>query len=116
MTTLANRPKTALLVIDVQNGTIGHAHGRDAVVANIAALVDKAREAGVDVVWVQHSGDELPRGSESWQLVPELKRTDDEALVHKTYADAFEDTDLEAALAERGIGSLIVAGTQTDEC
>lgn len=116
MTTLDNRPKTALLVIDVQNGTVGHAYGRDAVVENIVALVDKAREAGVDVVWVQHSGDELPRDSESWQLVPELKRTDAEALVHKTYADSFEDTDLEAVLAERGIGRLIVSGTQTDEC
>ncbi|HEV7649150.1 MAG TPA: isochorismatase family protein [Actinophytocola sp.] len=116
MTTLDNRPNTALLVIDVQNGVVGHAHERDAVVANIATLVGKARAAGVDVVWVQDSGGELTRDSENWQLVPELKRNDAEGLVHKTYPDSFEDTDLEAVLAERGIGKLVVSGAQTDEC
>jgi nicotinamidase-related amidase len=35
MTTLKNRPKTALLVVDVQNGVVGGAHERDAVVANV---------------------------------------------------------------------------------
>ena len=34
MTTLENRPNTALLVVDVQNGVVGGTHERDAVVAN----------------------------------------------------------------------------------
>ena len=34
MTTLENRPNTALLVVDVQNGVVEGAYGRDAVVAN----------------------------------------------------------------------------------
>src|SRR3954447_24456163 len=67
MTTLANRPNTALLVIDVQNGNTGEAYDRDNVIANIRTLVDKARAAGVDVVWVQHNNDGMPRGSEAWQ-------------------------------------------------
>jgi nicotinamidase-related amidase len=100
----------------VQNGVVGEAYDRDAVVANIATLVDKARAADVDVVWVQHHGDDLPRDSEAWQYVPELKRRDAEPLVHKTYGDAFEATDLEPVLAARGIGRLVVAGAQTDEC
>lgn len=116
MTTLVNRPNTALLVIDVQNGVVGEAYDRDSVVANVAILVDKARAAGVDVVWVQHNSDDLPRDSESWQYVPELVRRDSEPLVHKTYGDSFEETDLEPVLAARGIGRLFVAGAQTDEC
>jgi nicotinamidase-related amidase len=116
MTTLAERPNTALLVIDVQNGVVGAAHARDQVVANIATLVAQAREAGVDVVWVQHSGDDLPRDSHPWQLVPELDRQQSEPLVHKCYADSFEDTDLEAVLAEKRVGRLVVTGAQTDEC
>jgi nicotinamidase-related amidase len=116
MSTLVNRPKTALLVIDVQNGVVGEAYGRDKVVANIGALVDNARAAGVDVVWIQHNSEELPRDSESWQFVPELVRGDGEPVVHKTYGDSFEETDLESVLAERGIGQLVVAGAQTDEC
>jgi nicotinamidase-related amidase len=116
VTTLTNRPRTAVLVIDVQNGVVAHAHDRDAVVANIGALVDRARAADVDVVWVQHESDNLPRDSEPWAYVPELVRRTGEPVVHKSYGDSFEETDLESVLAERGIGSLLVAGAQTDEC
>jgi nicotinamidase-related amidase len=116
MTTLDNRPNTALLVIDVQNGNTAEAYDRDTVIANIGTLVERARAAGVDVVWVQHNNDELPLGSQGWQYVPELVRRDTEPLVHKSYGDSFEDTDLESVLAERGIGRLVVAGAQTDEC
>lgn len=42
------------------------------MVANIAALVDRARARPVPVVWVQHDDDDLAQGSAPWQLVPEL--------------------------------------------
>jgi nicotinamidase-related amidase len=116
MTTLSDRPNTALIVIDVQNGVVGEAFQRDVVVANIGTLVDRARDAGVPVVWVQHSDDELDRGSEAWEYVPELVRREPEALVHKTFGDSFEGTDLEDVLAAAGIGHLVVAGAQTDVC
>jgi nicotinamidase-related amidase len=116
MTTLPDRPHTALLVIDVQNGVVTGSVNRDDVVANINTLVDKARGEDVAVVWVQHFSDQLPRDSEKWQYVPELVRRDSEPLVHKTYGDSFEDTVLEEVLAERGVGRLVVAGAQTDAC
>lgn len=116
MTTLPDRPNTALLVIDVQNGVVGHAYNRDSVVANIGTLVEKARSADVPVVWVQHSDDTMKPGTESWEYVPELVRKDSEPLVHKTYGDAFEATDLAERLAELGVGRLVVSGAQTDEC
>ncbi|MEV4199210.1 cysteine hydrolase family protein [Micromonospora globbae] len=116
MTTLPDRPHTALLVIDVQNGVVAGAHNRDGVIANIRSLVDRARAEDVPVVWVQHSDDGLERGSESWQYVPELVRAEGEPLVHKHYGDSFEGTDLEAVLAERGVGRLVVTGAQTDAC
>jgi isochorismate hydrolase len=116
MTTLVNRPNAALVVIDVQNGVVGQAYDRDNVVANIATLVDKARAGDIEVVWVQHTSDELPRDSENWQYVPELVQHESEPVVHKTYGDSFEETDLESVLAARGIGRLFVAGAQTDAC
>jgi nicotinamidase-related amidase len=117
MTTLAGRPNTALLVIDVQNGVMSGAHNRDAVIANVGRLVDRARTEGVPVIWVQHSDDQnLIPDSDSWRYVPELVRRDTEPVVHKRYGDSFEDTDLEDRLAERGVGRLVVAGAQTDEC
>jgi nicotinamidase-related amidase len=116
MTTLPDRPNTALLVIDVQNGVVADTHNRDDVIANINTVVDKARAKDAPVIWVQHSGDHLERGSDGWQYVPELVRRDSEPLVHKTYGDSFEGTELEVLLAERGVGRLVVTGAQTDAC
>ena len=116
MTTLPERPNTALLLIDVQVGVVGDAYARDAVVANIAGLVDRAREESVPVVWIQHFDENVPQGSDAWQYVPELTRLDPEPLVPKSYPDSFEDTSLERVLAEAGIGRLVVAGASTDAC
>ena len=116
MATLENRPNTALVLVDVQNGVLDGAHARDAVVANVSSLVEKAREDDVPVVWVQHSDDHLQRGSDAWRFVPELDPDASEPLVEKTYADAFEDTTLEGVLADLAVGRLVLAGAQTDEC
>ena len=95
MTTLENRPNAALLVVDVQNAAVERAHERDAVVANVGGLVEKARRDGVPVVWVQHSDEHLARGSDG---------------------DSFEDTTLEAVLSGLGVGRVVVVGAQTDWC
>jgi nicotinamidase-related amidase len=116
MTTFDNRPNTALLVVDVQNGAVEGAHERDAVVANVAHLVEKARREDVPVVWVQHNNEGMPRGSDQWRIVDELAPEDDEPLIEKTYGDAFEDTTLESVLAGLGVGRLMVVGAQTDAC
>ncbi len=116
MTTLSNRPNTALLVIDVQKGVVANAHERDAVVENIASVVAQARRQDVPVVWVQHHDEGLVRDSDDWQLVPELHRGNDEPLVHKSYGDSFEATTLETELAARNVGRLVIVGAQTDAC
>ena len=116
MTTLHGRPNTALLVIDVQNDVVSGAHDRDGVIARINALVDKARNEQVPVIWVQHSDDNMPIDTEGWQYVPELARAESEPLVHKRYGDSFEDTDLESVLAEHQVGRVVVTGAQTDAC
>ena len=116
MTTLENRPNTALLVIDVQNGVVAGNHDRDAVVANVGRLVDKARDEQVPVVWVQHCSAEFPTASDVWQIVPELKPDDAEPHIEKNYGDSFEDTNLETVLSDLGVGRLVVVGAQTDAC
>lgn len=116
MTTLSDRPLTALMVIDVQEGVIAGAHDRDMVVANIGTLVDRARDESVPIVWVQHSSEEMAQGSDAWAYVPELTRQDSEPLVHKTFGDSFEGTNLEDVLAGARVGRLVVTGAQTDAC
>jgi nicotinamidase-related amidase len=116
MTTLANRPNTALLVIDVQNAALERAHERDAVVANVGGLVERARREGVPVVWVQHCDD---------QVAPGERRLADRARAGagrggpaggENYGDSFEDTTLETVLSGLGVGRLVVVGAQTDWC
>ena len=80
------------------------------------AWSSKARREDVPVVWVQHSDEQLARGSENWRIVPELVPDDTEPLVEKSYGDAFEDTTLETVLSGLGVGRLVVVGAQTDAC
>lgn len=116
MTTLPNRPNTALIIIDVQNGVVARSPDRDAVVGNIAGLVDNARATKIPVIWVQHISADLPKGSDPGRIVPELVPDPAESLIEKHYGDAFEETDLEATLARLGVGHLVVTGAQTDAC
>jgi nicotinamidase-related amidase len=116
MSAFADRPNAALIVVDVQCAVVDGAYERDAVVANIVHLVDKARRQRVPVIWVQHSDEQLPRGSDGWRIVPELTPAQAEPLVEKHYGDAFEDTALGDVLSQLRVGRLIVVGAQTDAC
>jgi nicotinamidase-related amidase len=116
MTPLSERPNSALLVIDFQNGVVASAWRRDEVLASIKEAVAAARVAGVPVVWVQDLGDDRTPGSDPWQIVPELDPREDEPRVQKRYGDSFEDTDLTDILSAADVGRLYVAGAQTDAC
>ena len=89
----------ALLVIDAQVGVLRSAWDAPRVITRIARAVDRARSAGVPVVWVRHADAELIRGSADWQLVPGLVPADSELRIDKHHASAFEDTSLAEALA-----------------
>jgi nicotinamidase-related amidase len=116
MTTLENRPTTALLVVDMQNGNLAEAHARAVVVANVGILVEKARRDAIPVIWVLHSNKQLARGSDQWRIVPELTPRNDEPLIEKKYGDSFEDTNLEKVLSGLRVGRLFIVGAQTDAC
>ena len=68
------------------------------------------------VVWVQHSDDNIVRGSDGWKIVPELVPDKAEPLVEKHYGDSFEETTLETVLGGLKVGRLVVVGAQTDAC
>lgn len=82
MTTLENRPNTAVLVIDVQNGVVGDAYERDTVVANVGTVVEKARAAEVPVVWVQHSSARSPGCTSTVAYASATKSRDD---IHEAF-------------------------------
>jgi nicotinamidase-related amidase len=116
MTIPADRANSALLVVDVQNGVVEGAYKRDEVITNIESAVARARAAGVPVVWVQHSDEELIIDSTEWQIVSELIPLDGEPMVRKTFRSSFEATNLEEILRGLDVGHLFVCGAQTNNC
>ncbi|MFB6170728.1 MAG: cysteine hydrolase family protein [Haloarculaceae archaeon] len=131
--------RTALVVVDMQNGFCHpdgslYAPASERVVEDVAALVDRAREAGVRVVYTRdvhppgqfegnHYYDEFERWGEhvvegSWEaeLVDDLEVREDDHVVEKHTYDAFYRTDLEGWLDARGIDDLLICGTLANVC
>jgi nicotinamidase-related amidase len=106
----------ALLVIDVQVGVVASAWDRDRIIGNVSLAVERARQAGVPVIWVQHESEKLKRDSAAWQWVPALEPLAGELRVHKRYNSAFENTELLAELDRRGVAKLFLAGAATNWC
>ena len=116
MSTFSDRTQSALVVIDVQNDVVETAYKRDEVVANINNCVNKARAAGVNVIWVQHSDEGLPLNSDGWQIVGELNPLEGEAKIYKTFRSAFVETDFSDVLSKLAVGHLYITGAETNNC
>ena len=115
--------KTALLIIDVQVAMFSYEneklYNEEEVLNNIVTLLNNARNAGVPVVFIQHTeGDdsEYGRGKATWEIHPRIKPLADEAVVEKTTWDGFYKTNLNDVLQEFGVNKLIIAGMQTEFC
>ena len=106
--------RTVLLVIDMQVGVMPDCFDEHGVLSRTDALVRRARGEGTPVVWVHH--DPVGVGTPDWELAAPLARADGEALVRKSYRDAFADTDLRTVLDGYGATRLVVAGAQSDFC
>ena len=96
-----------LLVVDVQNGVVREAWEAPRIIRNVARAVERAREKGVPVIWVQHEDEDLPAG---------LDPAAGEPLIHKQYNSAFEETILEEELATLGASHIALAGATTNWC
>lgn len=116
MATVRSGNQEALVVVDVQTGVIADAWKRDERVANVATAVSRARKAGVPVVWVQHSDEDLPAGSPEWEFAPEVDPAEGEPIVAKNFNSSFEDTDLDEVLARYGVSRVVLAGAASNWC
>lgn len=50
------------------------------------------------------------------EIIEELEPDAEEVHIQKSYRSSFEETNLEKALAELGVGHLFIAGAQTNYC
>jgi nicotinamidase-related amidase len=113
---------SALLLVDIQQGLFAFPlvpHDGDAVVARLAALLERARVRRVPIFHVRHDGgqgDVLAKGSPGWLHHPAVAPARDEPVIDKRHSSAFHDTDLHARLSRLGIDHLIIAGLQTEHC
>jgi nicotinamidase-related amidase len=112
----STRDKSALLVIDVQNGVVLNAFGKDAVVVQIRKAIDSARANDLPVIWVQHSEEEMPIGSHYWEIIPELVPEDHDGRIEKIHGSSFQETDLSDILQEHDISHLYITGAQSENC
>jgi nicotinamidase-related amidase len=116
MATVREGNKAVLIVVDVQVGVMSEAWDANRIVGNVARTVDRARNQGVPVIWVQHSDKDLVHGSPEWQWVPELLPHERESLIHKHFESSFEQTALEEELAKVGATHIALAGASTNWC
>jgi nicotinamidase-related amidase len=116
MATVRKGNQPVLLVVDMQVGVMAPAWQAERAIANAALVVRRARDAGVPVIWVQHTDDELPTGSALWQWVPALVPAEGELHIHKHFNSAFEDTPLEVELARLGVTHIVLAGAASNWC
>lgn len=139
-----NAATTAVLVIDMQNDTVGaegayasfgaadHATSQD-VVANVGAVLDAARERGVPVfhsrivvhplagagganapVFRMLAPDTFKVGSWGAEIVDELRPVGDEIVLDRTRMSVFNGTEIDHLLRNLGVRSLIVVGAWTN--
>src|SRR4051812_7549190 len=116
MATVRAGGKGALVVVDLQVGVVDGAWEADRVVGNVVRAVERARESGVPVVWVQHQDEELVRDSRAWQWVPPLVPREGETRVHKEFNSSFERTSLDDDLGRLGVSHVALAGAATNWC
>jgi nicotinamidase-related amidase len=114
----------ALIVIDVQEsfrtGWRWETLSDPKITDRVDRLVRLARRAGDLVVWVLHSepgsGNVFDPALGHVRVMDELRREEDEPLIHKTAHNAFTTTNLQQLLTERGIRELTVCGIRTEQC
>ena len=117
-----NAKKTALVVIDLQEGILpfaGGPHRADEVVARAARLADKCRQQGSPVIMVRVGWSSDFAGAhtlpENWWTYPAtLGKQESDIEVTKRQWGAFYGTDLELQLRRRGIDTIILCGISTN--
>jgi nicotinamidase-related amidase len=133
---------TALLVIDVQNGTFNAAQeairpeffaaARDVVIPNLAKLIAGCRKAGVEVIYTvienqtrdgrdrsldyKLSDFFFAKGSFEGKVLDAIAPGEDEMVIPKTSSSLFNSTNVDYLLRNIGITDLAITGFLTDQC
>lgn len=114
----------ALLVIDVQNeyftGKVKITHPPGSL-DNILKIMDCARANGIPIAVVQHTAPQkdspvFRKGTEGWDLHPEIACRKHDHLVEKNLPGSFTGTDLESWLRANQVDTVVICGYMTQMC
>ncbi|WP_046315379.1 cysteine hydrolase family protein [Mycobacterium sp. UM_Kg1] len=114
--------ESTLVLIDCQNTYTRGVMELDGVgdaLLSTAALLDRARSAGIPVIHIQHNagpGSPYDIDGESGAIVSAVAPRAGEPVVVKAYPNSFVGTELNDLLRERGATNLILAGFMTHMC
>lgn len=114
--------KAALLLIDIQDsfkmGTRWQRRSSTAFEANVTALLDQWREAGLPRFFILHNDSDpgFRPGDPEVRLMSFLDRREDEPLLYKNTRNSFTSTDLQQRLNALGVERLVITGIQTEQC
>ena len=112
---------TAVLVVDMQRALCNgpeEAWDIGRVIANVNAVVTRARTLGASVIMIQHEEDSGPLayGSQGWEIDNRVATDPSDLRLAKRTCDSFQGTQLHPFLERRGVRRLVVCGLQTDFC
>ena len=114
-------PKSALLVIDVQQSFLHTPYwlpeGEAPFQQALLKLETGCRQAGVPVVHIFHNEDDGPFRADSGLIKPmDWLQGNPAARFDKHVHNAFTDTGLDVWLRRRGVQKIIISGIRTEQC
>ncbi len=130
-TTMFDKKKTAVLVVDMLNDFVTGSLKCDrglAIIKPTSELLDEARKANIPVIFCNDAhikgidkelelwGDHALAGTVGAEVIPELKVSDKDYIVPKRRYSGFFQTDLDLLLRELGVKTVILTGLHTHMC
>jgi len=114
------------MINDFVTGKLGSDRARK-IVPNIAALLKKARDQGIPVIYLNDAhtstdkeldiwGEHAMKGTQGSEIIPELKPEKNDIVIEKKWYSGFVDTKLPEILKKMGADTLILTGVSTDIC
>ena len=112
-----DRDKTAVVIMDFQQRIIANnASDPENVVKQASAVLEGARNAGIPVIYVMHRGGPFAEYAPDVELHEGVAPADGEVVITKTRPGPFSTTNLDVALRERGIETIVIMGVSTSGC
>ncbi|WP_336170184.1 cysteine hydrolase family protein [Acinetobacter sp. 161(2023)] len=123
MEKFSSNSKSALLVIDMQNGLFGgqsKPHNAQLVLSNILSLIEYCRLNERSIIFIRHVGEKdtpLDSSGPNTQLIKELSfNPNADTVIEKMYPSSFKNTALKEVLEKLDVDEIIITGMKTEYC